>query len=193
MYYVTELEVGLCIDCNIISNKTNSSKWYQQIPEWEKILISVHSSLLSLGPISNFITVRNSSCGKVMFSQVVSVHSGEVYPLLPGRHPPGRHMCRHPSPGRHMGKHPLPCRHPPGYTPLPGMATAADGKHHTGMHSCFSVMILTFTNECYTCFTVPQCSFRASFHQITDSNFRNFAWNEHPLKTSNFLCIFWLL
>ena len=26
MYYVTELEVGLCIDCNIISNKTNSSK-----------------------------------------------------------------------------------------------------------------------------------------------------------------------
>ena len=45
-----------------------------------------------------FITVRNSNCGKVMFSQAFvknSVHRGE------GVHPPGRH----PPP---LGRHPLP-------------------------------------------------------------------------------------
>ena len=41
----------------------------------------------------------------------------------------------------HPGRHPL-CRHqPPGQTPLsrypPETATAADGMHPTGMHSCY--------------------------------------------------------
>ena len=32
-----------------------------------------------------------------------------------------------------LGKHP----HPPGQTPPPEMAIAADGMHPTGMHSCY--------------------------------------------------------
>ena len=43
-------------------------------------------------------------------------------PTLLGRHLPGRH-------------------HPPGQTPPPHeMATAADGRHPTGMHSCFDIL-----------------------------------------------------
>ena len=57
--------------------------------------------------ISLFITVRNSSCGKVMFSQVsVCPQGGGVHPL--GRHP-------HP-----LGRHPradTPEQTPPGQTP----------------------------------------------------------------------------
>ena len=59
---------------------------------------------LILALVIGFITVRNSSCGKVMFSQVcVCPQGGGVHllgrhppcqadtPLLPGRSPPGRH------------------------------------------------------------------------------------------------------
>ena len=74
-----------------------------------------------------------------------SVHKGECLP-----------QCMlgytHPSPGQ---KSPwvdtpqadtLPGKTPPGRHPLPvhagiDMATAADGTHPTGMHSCFSVVI----------------------------------------------------
>ena len=58
----------------------------------------------------------------------------------PRQTPPGRHPL-----GRHLGRHPLD-RHPwadaPGQTPPSpvhadiDMATAADGTHPTGMHSC---------------------------------------------------------
>ena len=55
-----------------------------------------------------------------MFLQV-SVHMGVSTPLHAGIHTPGQ-------------------THPPGQTPpgetLPKMATAADGMHPTGMHSC---------------------------------------------------------
>ena len=64
------------------------------------------------------IIVRNSSCGKVMFSQVF------VCPQGRGIHP---HEADPP------GRHPIP--HPLGQTP-PKMATAADDMHPTGMHSC---------------------------------------------------------
>ena len=86
-------------------------------------------------------TVRNSSCGKVMFSQVSVCPRGEVYtprqtspsPLsadtpwadTPGRHtsptdtpsadtPPGRHtpLGRHPQADTPLGRH-LPGRHTP--------------------------------------------------------------------------------
>ena len=127
----------------------------------------------------SFITVRNSSCGKVMFSQVsVCPQGGGVHPQahIPlGRHPPGRHppwadppvqtlpLGRHASHGRQThpsgqtspgqtphwaDARPLTGRHSPGQTPPwadtlpwadtppPEMATAADGMHPTGMHSC---------------------------------------------------------
>ena len=66
-------------------------------------------------------TVRNSSCGKVMFSQVsVCPQGGGVH------HPP----CQTDTPP--ADTHPL-GRHPP----PPEMVTAADSTHPTGMHSCF--------------------------------------------------------
>ena len=46
--------------------------------------------LLAGGKMPKLITVRNNSCGKVMFSQVYvknSVHGGEVY-TPPGQTPP---------------------------------------------------------------------------------------------------------
>ena len=69
----------------------------------------------------SFITVRNSSCGKVMFSQACvknSVHRADTHP--PGRHIPGQ----------------TPPPPPQADTPLPPkMATAADGTHPNEMHS----------------------------------------------------------
>ena len=63
---------------------------------------------------SDIFTICNSSCGKVMFSQgSVILSTGEVYIPL-GRHPPGRHP--------------------------PKTATAVDGTHPTGMHSCCSFL-----------------------------------------------------
>ena len=64
-------------------------------------------------------TVRNSSCEKVMFSQVsVCPQGGGVHPRLadiPGRQTPPRQADT---------------------PPTPEMATAADGTYPTGMHSC---------------------------------------------------------
>ena len=73
-------------------------------------------------------TVHNSSCGKVMFSQVSVCTQGEVYTPVADTPPP---------------------RLTPLWevTPLPDhTATAADGKHATVMHSC-SVNIFTFTDS----------------------------------------------
>ena len=82
------------------------------------------------------ITVCNSTCRKVMLSQV------SVCPLGVGVHPPvDRHhpLARHPLSRHPPGRYPL-GRHPPGQTPRadtpsPQMATAVDGTHPTGMHS----------------------------------------------------------
>ena len=75
------------------------------------------------------VIIRNSSCGKVMFSQVSvknSVHGGLPHCMLwytpLGRHPLGRHLPANP-PGRHLQvRHPLGrhChRHPLADTLLP--------------------------------------------------------------------------
>ena len=73
------------------------------------------------------------SCGKVMFLRLSVSHSvhGGVYPSMHwGRHPLGRH-----SPAQCML----------GYThPVPPAATAADGTHPTGMHSCLHKNITQF-------------------------------------------------
>ena len=69
------------------------------------------------------------SCGKVIFSQasiILSTGGGDPEQTPPWEDTPG------------LGKHPPPGRHPPGQTPppIPAVATAVDGTHPTGMHSC---------------------------------------------------------
>ena len=87
-------------------------------------LYHIHSCCKNIYGKSNvyvFITICNSSCGKVMFLQV-SVHRGVVCLWVwghtpPGRHPTGRHpLGRHPSRQTLPGIHPL-GRHPPRPTP----------------------------------------------------------------------------
>ena len=86
------------------------------------------------------------SWGKVMFSQAcVILFTGGCLPQcmlgyytpLGNRHPP---QSRHSPQSRHPPSRadtPLPCcRHPQEQTPPRDTATAADGTHPTGMHSC---------------------------------------------------------
>ena len=70
---------------------------------------------------NGMITIRNCTCGKVMFSQVCVknyVHRGK------GRCSPSQTDTS------------------PGQTPPPPTAIAADGTHPTGMHSCLNILIL---------------------------------------------------
>ena len=97
------------------------------------------------------ITVRNySSCGKVIISQVsVCPQGGRCTP--PGRQtPPGKtHPGRHtpwvdtPPLGRHTSSGQTPPSPPP-----PEKATAADGTHPTGMHSCFKIESICTWLQC---------------------------------------------
>ena len=78
------------------------------------------------------------SCGKVIFSQVSVSHPvdrGCVYPSMHwGRHPPRRHLPRQtPRPGQTS---------PWADTLLEQTATAADGAHPTGMHSCSFILFV---------------------------------------------------
>ena len=82
------------------------------------------------------------SCGKVIFSQAsVILSSGGVYSSMHwGRHPPPRQTPRwadtSPCPV-HAGIH-TPFTVHAGIHPHPA-ATAADGTHPTGMHSCLEI------------------------------------------------------
>ena len=104
-------------------------------------------SLESWWPI--LINVRNSSCGKVMFLHL-SVILFMGWGCL-GRHLPSADTPQADSPPpehttprqTHPPWHP-PGRHPPGRHLLPETATAADGKHPTGMHSCLKYFIIFF-------------------------------------------------
>ena len=92
------------------------------------------------------------SCGKVIFSQVSVSHSvhmgclpdtphpGQTPPWAnpPGQTPPGQTPPRQtPHFPVHAGIHTPSAQWMLGYTPLPA-ATAADGTHPSGMHSCFT-------------------------------------------------------
>ena len=87
-----------------------------------------------------------------MFSQasVILFTGGGLWQRPPGRHPLGRYpLGKHPPLGRHPSTQcmqgyilPSACWETP-----PLMATAADGMHPTGMHSCFK---LTFHNHTET-------------------------------------------
>ena len=87
-------------------------------------------------------------------SRILSTEGGGVTPLA-GRHPQQTHpwwvdtppgmqthpTCRQTQPPQWQADTPPAGRHPPGQTAPeqtpPEMATAADGTHPTGMHSCF--------------------------------------------------------
>ena len=72
------------------------------------------------------------SCDKVMFlHRSVILSTGGVSQHALRQTPPGRHPARQTHPGQ--------AHTPPGQTPPPQeTATAADGTHRTGMHSCLT-------------------------------------------------------
>ena len=82
------------------------------------------------GANSRFITVRNSSCGKVMFSQVCQEFCPQVGGgAMCGGGVHGRGLC--------MGQGHVWRGHALWGTCVAGeTATAAEGTHPTGMHSC---------------------------------------------------------
>ena len=94
------------------------------------------------------ITVHNSSCGKVMFSQ--SVQRGRRTTPWQADTTPGR---RDTSRGRHPQADPLRQTPTPGQTsplgrhPPPETATAADGTHPTGMHFYLVGIIFSVVSE----------------------------------------------
>ena len=96
----------------------------------------------TLVQIVHVFAIRNSSCGKVMFSQAcvknsVPLHAGiHISPVQtpPGRHPPGQTLFRQTPPGQT----------PPWADTPPETATAADGTHPTAF--LFSVKISALTD-----------------------------------------------
>ena len=84
----------------------------------------------------SLVAIRDSSCGKVMFSQTCiknSVHKGEVY----------THQADNPrqTPAP-LGRLPLGADMPPPKQ----MATAEDGTHPAGMHSWLSMVMLAVSH-----------------------------------------------
>ena len=153
---------GLPRWCDILRNRS----FHPEIPEERKKLYYV-----------TVITVRNSSCGKVLFSQVSVCPQGEVYApqadIPSGRyHPPRQTHPQADTPQADTpwtdtppGRHPL-GRHPPGKTPPRADCTAADGMHPTGMHSCY----------CYRTWSIAVLSlmictiaWASNFNQILES------------------------
>ena len=78
------------------------------------------------------ITICNSICGKVMFSQACQEFcpQGEVY---------------------------TPQTHPPRQTPHPPAAIAADGAYPTGMHSCLFLVLHSWTVVTRSRMEIPEC------------------------------------
>ena len=87
--------------------------------------------------LSNFLYYHSQrSCGKVIFSQasvILSTWGGCVWQTPPARADTPRETLLGQTP---PGQTP-PGRHLPGQTPPLPAATAEDGTHPTGMHSCF--------------------------------------------------------
>ena len=136
---------GQCLSDNSLDNYIYSLC----ITPWERY--ASHSVEVSLTPVKAVQRLNykisftyhviswiapNSSCGKVMFSQVSVCPQGGCTPLR--RHPPGRYPPRQTPPWADPSPEQTPSslgRHPP--LPPPEMPTAADGTTHpTGMHSC---------------------------------------------------------
>ena len=113
-----------------------------QIPELAHPSLAKKSWIHHCTVEAIIVTIRNSSCRKVMFSQASVILStggrcttpGQTSPLgetPPGRHPPGRF------PSWTYNPPPPAVQTPPRQTPPPPQtATAAHGTHPTGMHSC---------------------------------------------------------
>ena len=89
-------------------------------------------------------TVRNSSCGKVMFSQV------SVCPQGGGVHPP---WAETPPDRRSYAETPPPPR--ADTPPHRQTATAADGTHSTGMHSCWLEKLMNQKSTTFDSSAIP--------------------------------------
>ena len=101
----------------------SSMKPFQMLVEISAILVSSLSSEY-LFSNSKVITVRKRSCGKVMFLHLsVILSTGGCLPQC---------MLRH----THPGQTPPPPSWADSPPPPQQMATAVDGTHPTGMHSC---------------------------------------------------------
>ena len=122
-----------------------------------KLVVKEHSHIMKFSPIFYFKILAyysasywyclQHSCGKVMFSQVsVILFTGAMcIPECTGGDTP---RADTPPPGRHLPPDTPSGQTPPWQTPLPPAdtpwqtptlsptATAADGTHPTGMHSC---------------------------------------------------------
>ena len=105
-------------------------------------ICNVQNMIFTRDRLNLFITVRNSSCGKVMFSQVCvknSVHSGEVYTPPPWTHTPGQTPPGHTHPlGRHIPQADNP--------PPPIRRPLQRSGRPTGMHSCWRLFLPIITN-----------------------------------------------
>ena len=100
----------------------------------------------------NFYCYRpQRSCGKVMFSQasvILSMGEGCLADIPPGQTPDTHPWVNTPSGKIPLGRHASPAQCMLGYTPPcpvhagihPPTATAADGTHPTGMHSCWCIV-----------------------------------------------------
>ena len=93
-------------------------------------LVFARVCILVLSYICNFIHYYRPqrSCDKVMFSVKNSVHRGV--------------SARHPQADTPLGRHPRPPRQTPQADTPQQTATAADGPHPTGMHSCLHHVML---------------------------------------------------
>ena len=104
-------------------------------------------TLLFLQLSLHFLPSATVVAERLCFYRCLSVHRGG------GVHPLGiPHWADTP-----LGRHP----HPWADTPPPEMATAADGRHHTGMHSCFnwtSIRLLVLLTRDMYCDSVTEDS-----------------------------------
>ena len=109
------------------------------------------------------------SCGKVMFSQVfVILFTGEgVWQTPLGRHPWADTLGQTPPEQTPPGQT-SPRQTPPrADTPPQQMATAADGTHPTGMHSCLFILWATHPPSFVLCFYLKgtSCCAEAGFSE----------------------------
>ena len=119
--------------------------WLHVLFFWFFLSFLSYQSLVST-MMSLIFTVRKE-VAKVMFLQAcVCPHGGVCLSACWDTTPPSRHPPRSRPPWSTPREQTPPRRRTPGSRPPPGeMATAADGTHPTGMHSCLLLFIVTYT------------------------------------------------
>ena len=143
---VPRMSVLWCLAVNLRGPLRNILRRTMFVKNWG--VCAFFAKILQNYVVQQIFTVGNSSCGKVMFSQVCvknSVHSGgrgRVYPSMHwswgggcvSQHALGRWVVWQTPPWADT----LPAQTAP---PPPPVATAPDGMHPTGMHSCWETVL----------------------------------------------------